>query len=382
MKKILVIGAGNIGKAITDLLTADGFYEVTLADVTAASLAGIPPHPRLHAATLDARDPDGLCSALQGKFAVVSAVPYHLTVPIAHAAVAAKVHYLDLTEDVGSTRQIKTLAQAASSALIPQCGLAPGFISIVAHHLTAGFDRVDSVRLRTGALPQYPANALKYNLTWSTDGVINEYCEPCEAIANGRRVEVPALEECEEFSLDGVSYEAFNTSGGLGTLCDSLQGHVQTLNYRSIRYPGHAALMKALLHDLRLGERRELLKEILEYAVPTTLQDVVIIVVIISGLQRGRLTQETYANKVYGQVINGKPMRAIQATTAAGICTALDLLANRRLPQQGLICQEHIALPEFLANRFGAVYTSGSTQHQYPMPASAIPSERQMDGQA
>ncbi|WP_192254188.1 saccharopine dehydrogenase family protein [Mesorhizobium silamurunense] len=375
MKKILVIGAGKIGTAISDLLSADSLYEVTLADATAASLARLPAHPRVQTATLDVHDPDQLCSALQGKFAVLTAVPFHLTVRIADAAVAAGVHYLDLTEDVGSTRQIKTLAQSASSALIPQCGLAPGFISIVAHHLISGFDHVDSVRLRVGALPQYPANALHYNLTWSTEGVINEYCEPCEAIANGRRVEVPALEECEEFSLDGARYEAFNTSGGLGTLCEALQGQVRTLNYRSIRYPGHAALMKALLHDLRLSERRELLKEILEYAVPTTLQDVVIIMVIVSGLKQGRLIEETYVNKIYPQVIDGRPMSAIQATTAVGICTVLDLLANGRLPQQGLICQEQIKLPEFLANRFGAVYASASATPA--ADATAAAAERQ-----
>ena len=124
--------------------------------------------------------------------------------------------------------------------------------------------------MRVGALPQYPSNALNYNLTWSTDGVINEYCEPCEAIVDGQLSEVPALEEREEFSLDGVTYEAFNTSGGLGTLCETLKGKVRTLNYRTIRYPGHAAIMKALLNDLRLRDRRDVLKDIFENALPST----------------------------------------------------------------------------------------------------------------
>jgi len=113
----------------------------------------------------------------------------------------------------------------------------------------------DTVRLRVGALPQYPANALNYNLTWSTDGVINEYIEPCEAVVEGKLSEVPALAEREEFSLDGVTYEAFNTSGGLGTLCETLAGRVRTLNYKTIRYPGHVAIMKALLNDLGLRHR-------------------------------------------------------------------------------------------------------------------------------
>src|SRR5262249_21890714 len=99
------------------------------------------------------------------------------------------------------------------------------------HHrrldLAKHFDQLHDVRLRVGALPRYPSNALNYNLTGSTDGVINEYCEPCEAIVDGRRREVPAMEEREEFSLEGVTYEAFNTSGGLGTLCQTLEGKVR-----------------------------------------------------------------------------------------------------------------------------------------------------------
>ena len=113
---------------------------------------------------------------------------------------------------MASTRRVRALAVGASTAFIPQCGLAPGFVSIVAFDMTRHFESLDSVKLRVEALPQYPSNALNYNLTWSTDGIINEYCEPCEAIVNGVRREVQPLEELEEFSLDGVTYEAFNLS--------------------------------------------------------------------------------------------------------------------------------------------------------------------------
>jgi saccharopine dehydrogenase-like NADP-dependent oxidoreductase len=210
--------------------------------------------------------------------------------------------------------------------------------------------------MRVGALPAYPSNALNYNLTWSTEGVINEYCEPCEAIVDGRRREVPALEEREEFALDGVQYEAFNTSGGLGTLCDTLDGKVRTLNYRTIRYPGHAAIMKALLHDLRLKDRREVLKDILEQAVPATLQDVVIIFVTVAGIREGRLLQDSYVRKVYSQVLAGRVRSAIQITTASSVCAMLDLLADGRVPRAGFVKQEDVPLADFLANRFGAVY--------------------------
>ncbi len=357
MKNILIIGAGKIGQVAADLLAhAGGDYEVMLTDRSLAALRALPPTPGLHLQPLDVEQPVALQQALRGRFAVLSAAPYHLTTRIAEAARAAGTHYLDLTEDVASTRRIRELAAGAQTAFIPQCGLAPGFISIVAADLARRFDKLDSVRMRVGALPAYPSNALNYNLTWSTEGVINEYIEPCEAIVDGRRVEVPALEEREEFALDGVQYEAFNTSGGLGTLAETLQGKVRTLNYRTIRYPGHAAIMKALLHDLRLRERRDLLKDILENAVPATMQDVVVIFVTVSGWRDGRLMQETYARKIYAQVLAGKLRSGIQVTTASAACAMLDLLAQGRLPQHGFVRQEDVSLDEFLANRFGSVY--------------------------
>jgi saccharopine dehydrogenase-like NADP-dependent oxidoreductase len=267
------------------------------------------------------------------------------------------VHYLDLTEDVATTKKVEALAENAESAFIPQCGLAPGFISIVANDLAKRFDKLDSVRMRVGALPQYPSNALNYNLTWSTDGLINEYIEPCEAIVEGKFITVPAMEEREEFSLDGVTYEAFNTSGGLGTLAKSLEGRVRTMNYRTIRYPGHQAIIKALLNDLNLKNRRDVLKDLFEHALPATMQDVVIVFVTVCGWKDDRYLQETYANKVYSGVVAGRKMSAIQITTAAGITGVLDLLANGKLPTKGFVRQEEIALADFLDNRFGQFYS-------------------------
>ena len=356
MKDIVVIGAGKIGSTIARLLAHSGDYRVTVADRSAEQLAAIESHPAVSTAAVDIADGAALRTLLSGKFAVLSAAPYHLTVAIAEAAADAGVHYLDLTEDVESTRAVKRIAEKATTAFIPQCGLAPGFISIVANDLAKRFDTLDSVRMRVGALPQYPSNALNYNLTWSTDGVINEYIEPCEAIVESALIEVPALEEREEFSLDGVTYEAFNTSGGLGTLCESLKGKVRTLNYKTIRYPGHAAILKALLNDLGLRHRREVLKDIFENALPTTTQDVVIIFVTVSGRKDGRLIQETYANKVYSAPIAGRLHSAIQITTAGSICAVLDMLADGTLRAKGFVRQEEIALDAFLANRFGHYY--------------------------
>lgn len=356
MKEILLAGAGKIGGVIAHLLTSTGDYRVTVADRSAEQLEGLPQNALLHKRVIDFTNPQELVPALRGQYAVLSAAPYSITSHIARGAREAEINYLDLTEDVATTRLVETLAGDAKTAFIPQCGLAPGFISIVAHDLISRFDQLDCVRLRVGALPQYPSNALNYNLTWSTDGVINEYIQPCEAIVDGTLREVPALEELEEFSLDGVRYEAFNTSGGLGTLCKTLQGKVRTLNYRTVRYPGHRNIMKALIHDLRLSERPEVLKDLLEHAIPGTMQDVVLVFVTVTGQKAGRYLQETYANKIYGREIGGVPCSAIQITTASGICAVLDLLADGKLPARGFVRQEQIPLSAFLANRFGSAY--------------------------
>jgi saccharopine dehydrogenase-like NADP-dependent oxidoreductase len=355
MQSVVVIGAGKIGATVAGLLASAG-YRVSLTDRSQAALDRVEPHQNIRRVPLNVENSASLLGLLNDQSAVINAAPFHLNSRIAEAARAARAHYLDLTEDVASIRRVKELAVDAGTAFIPQCGLAPGFVSIAAFDLAKRFEVLDSVRLRVGALPQFPSNALNYNLTWSTDGVINEYCEPCEAIVNGVRREVAPLEGLEEFSLDGVTYEAFNTSGGLGTLCETLEGKVRTLDYRTIRYPGHAAIMRALLNDLRLRDRRDVLKDILENAVPTTLQDVVIIFVTVSGRNGGSLVQETYANKIYSRDVDSKTLTAIQITTASAVCTMLDLLAAGKIRQRGFVRQEDVPLPSFLENRFGKVY--------------------------
>ncbi|WP_028351580.1 saccharopine dehydrogenase family protein [Bradyrhizobium murdochi] len=356
MKDLMIIGAGRIGGAIASMLADIGDYKLTVVDRSGEQLAKIDRHPAVSTAVLDIADHASLVAALKGKFAVLSAAPFYLTRQIAEATLAAGGHYLDLTEDVVTTKEIEALAQNADRAFIPQCGLAPGFISIVAIDLASRFDSLDSVRMRVGALPQYPSNALNYNLTWSIDGLINEYIKPCEAIVEGRLVTVPAMEEREELSLDGVTYEAFNTSGGLGTLARTLEGKVRTMNYRTIRYPGHQAIIKALLNDLNLKNRRDLLKDLLENALPATMQDVVVIFVTVCGWRDGRYVQETYANKIYAGTVAGRKLSAIQITTAAGAATVFDLLAQGRLSARGFVRQEEIAMTDFLSNRFGQVY--------------------------
>jgi saccharopine dehydrogenase-like NADP-dependent oxidoreductase len=164
------------------------------------------------------------------------------------------------------------------------------------------------------------------------------------------------MEEREEFSLDGVTYEAFNTSGGLGTLCETLKGKVRTLNYKTIRYPGHRDLVSFLVSDLKLNSKRDVLKDILEQAIPVTFQDLVVIFCTVTGLRKGQFVQISDARTIYSQLIDGEAWSAIQVTTAAGVCAALDLMLAGRLPHDGFVRQEEIDYDDFLANRFGQRY--------------------------
>jgi saccharopine dehydrogenase-like NADP-dependent oxidoreductase len=355
MTKLTLLGAGKIGDAIVHLLSRSGDYELTVTDHDAARLDLIP-DGRAAKRRVEIRDERALVDLLKGQEVVLSACPYYLTPAIAKAARVCNAHYLDLTEDIESARFVHVLARGADCAFVPQCGLAPGFIAIAAHDLAKRFDTLRDVHMRVGALPLYPTNALKYNLTWSTDGLINEYCNPCQSIRDGQAIETLPLEEMEHFSLDGVDYEAFNTSGGLGTLTETLAGRVENLNYKTVRYPGHRDIVKMLVRDLRLDRRRDLLKDVLETAIPITLQDVVLIFVTVSGMRAGLLTQETFAKKIYAQEVDGKLLSAIQLTTAAAICAMVELLLQGKLPRAGFVRQEDAPLDVFLANRFGRYY--------------------------
>lgn len=360
MHQILLLGAGKIGRMIARLLVDSGDYAVTVADADETALERIKQRVDVVVQKLDASDRQQLTKLMKNCDSVISALSFRFNPLVAEVALESGASYFDLTEDVETTRRVRAIAEQAKSGQIfmPQCGLAPGFISIVANHLTQEFDELDTVQMRVGALPQFPTGAMKYNLTWSTDGLINEYCNPCEAIVHGKRVDVLPLEGLEHFSLDGVRYEAFNTSGGLGTLCETLDGKVRELNYKTVRYLGHQETMLLLVNELRLHSRRDLLKDILEQSVPITFQDVVVTFCTVTGMRQGQLVQITDARKVYHESIAGENWSAIQITTAGGICAVVDMHASGELPQQGFVLQEQVEFSKFLSNRFGKCYDS------------------------
>ncbi len=366
MHDILVLGAGKIGALISGLLADSGDYTVQLADSRSGAAAEVASGHGLDAIipfVLDASDRDELTAHVgtHRPQAVVSGLPYFCNVAVAEVAREAGLHYFDLTEDVAVTAAVRNIAQGASQVFAPQCGLAPGFISIVANELIQHFDALKSVKMRVGALPQHPNNVLKYSLTWSTDGVINEYGNMCNAIVDGEEVDVLPLEGLEEISIDGTLYEAFNTSGGLGSLAETYGDKVTTMTYKTIRYPGHCEQMRLLMNGLKLNDDRKTLKRILENAVPQTLQDVVIIYAAVTGFQDGELREENYVNKVYPQVVAGRLWSAIQITTASGICSVIDLVLSDPSNYSGFVAQEQFRLRHILDNRFGKFYAHGGT---------------------
>ena len=361
MQNILITGAGKIGSLIACLLAESDDYNVTLADLSfdGADIKHlIEAVKNVQTKEIDVRDHDAMSAFIQeSQFeAVISSLPYYCNVEVAELAKEFDLHYFDLTEDVNVTAAVKELAKGAKSAFVPQCGLAPGFIGIVANSLMKNFDEVDIVKMRVGALPINASNALHYSLTWSTDGVINEYGNACFGIVDGKEVLLHPLQGLESIQLDGTEYEAFNTSGGLGSLTELYDGKVNAMNYKTMRYPGHCLKMRLLMNDLKLNQDRGTLKRILENAIPKTYQDVVIVYVSVTGYKNGQLMEENYVNKVYPQNISDVDWSAIQVTTASGICAVVDLVLTGEKKHQGFVYQEDFDLQDILDNRFGRHY--------------------------
>jgi saccharopine dehydrogenase-like NADP-dependent oxidoreductase len=361
MRRVLILGGGKIGSLIATLLVESGAYEVHLGDVDFATLKQLKSdlsQPHFHVHSMDVMNRDGMNAFLSKTNieGIISSLPYYCNEVVGKTARAHALHYFDLTEDVEVTRKIKDIGKGAGQAFVPQCGLAPGYISIVAHDLMTHFDSVEIVKMRVGALPVNPSNVLKYSLTWSTDGLINEYGNTCYGIENGEPVPLLPLEGYETITIDGLLYEAFNTSGGLGTLADSYAGKVGTMNYKTLRYPGHCEKIHLLMNDLKLNDDRETLKRVLENAVPKTQQDVVLIYASVTGNRQDDLFEENYVKKIYPQTIAGKLWSAIQVTTASGMCSVVDIIFGNPKEYRGFVTQESISLKGILDNRFGRYY--------------------------
>ncbi|MFP5321193.1 MAG: saccharopine dehydrogenase family protein [Acidimicrobiia bacterium] len=350
LDSVAVLGLGKVGLLAARLLDQLG-YVVTGHDVRAPS-EGAPFDVR----TTDVSDADALRAGLDGVDAVLSCLPYHRNQSVAEVAHGLGIHYFDLTEDVPTTQAIMALAETSEGLMAPQCGLAPGFVGIVAASQAESFDRCRAIRMRVGALPQHPTGLLGYAFNWSPEGVVNEYLNDCEVIEDGVRKWVSPMEWKETIYVSGTKLEAFTTSGGLGTMCDTYLGRVDNLDYKTMRYPGHMDLMNFFFHELLLREKRELAGEILTHAKPPVDDDVVYIHVSSEGTVDGELRRVEYARALLPREVAGATARAIAWTTAASVVAVIDLVRDGVLPDRGFLRQEHVPLDAFLRTPTGSLF--------------------------
>jgi saccharopine dehydrogenase-like NADP-dependent oxidoreductase len=348
---IAVCGLGRVGHVAARLLHETGFQVLGL-DVRAPP--SVPPY-RCRALDLDVLD--GIGDALASCDAVLSCLPYRLNRQLALVAHERGIHYFDLTEDVATTRAVKELAGTARGVMAPQCGLAPGFIGIVGAAQVEQFETCRSLRLRVGALPQNPTGLMGYAFNWSPEGVVNEYLNDCEVIEDGERKWVSSMEWHELLYVEGVALEAFTTSGGLGTICETFHGRVANVDYKTIRYPGHMRLMNFFFHELLMRERRELAGEILTNAKPPVDADVVYVHVSAEGVIDGRLRRKEFVRAYRPREVAGRAESAIAWTTASSAVAVVQLVHDGVLPQRGFLKQEEIPLAAFLGTPTGSVFS-------------------------
>lgn len=360
---VAVIGLGKVGELVA-LLLADAGFRVVGHDVDARRLEAGDGQP-LETHALDVTDDAALRDALGAADAVVSCLPYQLNIAVAEAAAASGAHYFDLTEDVATTRRVRELAERhPGSAFVPQCGLAPGLIGMVGATLASGFEEIRSIELKVGALPQNPTGLLGYAFNWSAAGVVNEYLNDCEVLRGGRRQMVPALSEKERVVIGGLELEASLTSGGLGTMCESYEGRVRRLDYKTLRYPGHFQQLHFLFDELNLRERPEVIGQILVDAKPPVNDDVVYLHAAVEGVQAGLPFRENHVRAFLPQVVGARRWRAISWTTAASAAAVVELVARGLLPASGFVRQEQVALDDLYATRSGSLFAkAGEVTH-------------------
>lgn len=349
--RVAVLGLGKVGLLAARLLHEAGFDVTGFDRVMPRSATPFP--VRL----IDVASPETLAAELTTAQAVLSCLPYHLNRGLAEVAHGLGIHYFDLTEDVPTTQAIIEMSRTSRGLMAPQCGLAPGFVGIVAASQIASFDECRSVRMRVGALPQNPTGLLGYAFNWSPEGVVNEYLNDCEVIEGGVRKWVSSMEWKETLYVDGKQLEAFTTSGGLGTMCETYHGIVDNLDYKTMRYPGHMDLMNFFFHELLMRDRRELAGEILTNAKPPVDNDVVFVHVAAEGTIGEQLRRMEYVRAFYPLDAAGTRNTAIAWTTAGSVAAVIELVREGVLPQQGFLKQEDIPLDAFLATPTGQLFT-------------------------
>ncbi|HET8834105.1 MAG TPA: saccharopine dehydrogenase C-terminal domain-containing protein [Gemmatimonadales bacterium] len=255
--KMLVLGAGLQGCACAyDLLQNPAVTQVTLADLRPDNLPAFLTQKgdwggRLKTVRLDVTDPVAVQETMRGQTSVMSAIPYYYNAPMARAAVEAGCHFSDLggnTEIVFEQKKLDDQAVARNVSVIPDCGLAPGMVNILAAEGIRRLDRAAQVKVYVGGLPQQPEPPLNYQIVYSLEGALDYYTTPSWVLRGGKPVQVDALSELEavDFPQPVGTLEAFHTGGGISTLPFAYQGKVDVMEYKTLRYPGHVAIMRPI----------------------------------------------------------------------------------------------------------------------------------------
>lgn len=333
--KMLVLGAGLQGSACAwSLLRNPEVASVTLADhhggdrlpafLTAAA------DRRLRPVALDARDERAARTVFEGHHAVLCALPYYFNEPMARLALEAGCHFADLggnTQIVLRQQQLDRDAAAKGLSIIPDCGLAPGMVNILAAEGMRRLDRVEAVRIYVGGLPQHPEPPLNYQIVYSLEGALDYYTTPSWVLRDGKAVEVDALSEVEpvEFGASLGTLEAFHTGGGISTMPFRWEGRARTMEYKTLRYPGHAAIMGAIrglgllsAEPIEVKGQRVVPRDVFIAAVTPTLQrpdgrDLVALRVTVTGDKAGRPATTTFELLDYFDAATG--ISAMMRTT-------------------------------------------------------------------
>lgn len=334
MKKLAILGLGHIGKHVFDVLRADDRFEVTGYDFSTG-------HDLNNQALLTniIKDVDG----------VLASTPFFLNIGIANLCNEYGRDYFDLTESVDVTNHVKMLDNAS---FVTQCGLAPGMVSIIANKIAIQFDSVKDIEIRVGALPENANNHMGYYRTWNTEGLINEYIHPCTAVRNGEIVELEPLADIEEVMINGAKLEAANTSGGIGSLCDTWLGKANNVNYKTLRYPGHWSLMRFLKDDLGMKQNFQTFVDLFNTNVPETDKDFVFVLISVKGYRNNK-----YIVRQYSKIIESRPgVTAIQRTTAGGAMAVLDSWAMGKVTKRGWVKQEELDFESVWTSRYAESY--------------------------
>jgi len=366
--QILVLGAGRMGHgAVFDLVrNSPGVNGVTVADADLAKAQAVAaqfPDKPVTAVQFDAADGAAAVELMCGHGAVISCVNYWYNVPLSRAAIAAGTNFCDLGGNntiVDQQLALDADARNAGVNIIPDCGLAPGMVSILAELALSRLDSAESVRIRVGGLPQNPVPPLDYQLVFSVEGLINEYIEPARVIRDGKIVEVESMTEIEELSFEGFPpLEAFQTSGGTSTLPDTFLGKLRELDYKTIRYAGHCAKFKTMI-DLGLcsSEKmnagggdvipRKVFGRLLEMNLPADGPDYVLVRVEAAGEKNG--IEQTVRFEIVDSLDAENNISAMMRTTAFPASIIAQMMADGRVRSRGAVPQEKAIDPDiFLA---------------------------------